>query len=163
MEHCITKLHTTKEDLRKLLKARMGALDSKRKAEARESLCEQLVALLSPFALLLSFQSFKDEIATDLLHGEILEKLCFPRMVGDELWIYQGSKRICPESIPLALVPGLGFDASYHRLGRGKGYYDRFLSRFPHIQRWGIGYKEQLVATIAVDAHDCVMDALYLF
>ncbi len=30
----------------------------------------------------------------------------------------------------LCIVPGLGFDCHGYRLGYGKGYYDRFLSRF---------------------------------
>lgn len=34
-----------------------------------------------------------------------------------------------PGDIDLLIVPGLGFDAKGNRLGQGKGYYDRFISR----------------------------------
>lgn len=34
-----------------------------------------------------------------------------------------------PGDIDLLLVPGLAFDTNGHRLGQGKGYYDRFISR----------------------------------
>lgn len=34
---------------------------------------------------------------------------------------------ISPSSLDLVIVPGLGFDASGNRLGRGAGFYDRFL------------------------------------
>jgi len=34
-----------------------------------------------------------------------------------------------PGDIDLLLVPGLAFDTHGHRLGQGKGYYDRFIAR----------------------------------
>jgi 5-formyltetrahydrofolate cyclo-ligase len=58
-------------------------------------------------------------------------------------------------SIDLLLVPGLAFDARGHRLGRGAGFYDRLLAR-PDLRALtvGVGFDEQLVSTIPVDAHD---------
>lgn len=57
----------------------------------------------------------------------------------------------------LILVPGLGFDPENHaRIGRGKGYYDRFLSGFRGERRpclIGIGFSCQLTDLVA-DPHD---------
>lgn len=55
-------------------------------------------------------------------------------------------KNSCKEafSTMLALVPGVVFDREGNRYGYGKGYYDRYFSRFPYIKRIALAYKEQL-------------------
>lgn len=58
----------------------------------------------------------------------------------------------------VSIIPGMAFDRQGHRLGRGKGYYDRLLSRFPYIYKIGICFPFQLLEEIPADAHDVVMD-----
>lgn len=53
-------------------------------------------------------------------------------------------------------VPGVGFDPDGNRLGRGGGYYDRFL-RSEHIII-GVANDCQVVESLPVDAHDVRMD-----
>ncbi len=62
-----------------------------------------------------------------------------------------------PSAIDLILVPGLGFDRKGRRLGRGKGYYDRFLIKAKRARRIGLAFKEQLVAKIPATKHDVRM------
>lgn len=40
---------------------------------------------------------------------------------------HESAPPLAPSSLDLVIVPGLGFDASGNRLGRGAGFYDRFL------------------------------------
>lgn len=65
-------------------------------------------------------------------------------------------------TIDLALIPGMAFDARGHRLGRGKGYYDRLLAHpaFARIPKIGVCYDFQLVAEVPSMPHDCPMDTL---
>lgn len=59
----------------------------------------------------------------------------------------------------LALIPGMAFSKDGHRLGRGKGYYDRFLSR-TRIYKIGVCYPFQLLDTIPYDDYDIKMDEI---
>ncbi len=68
--------------------------------------------------------------------------------------------RLCrPDEIDLLVVPGVAFSASGARLGRGRGYYDRYLS-LPGIRAAtiGVGYAHQLVAELPTEPHDVRMD-----
>ena len=47
-------------------------------------------------------------------------------------------------SIDLILVPGVVFDQHCHRIGRGGGYYDKFLSKHPLAKKIGVCYTFQL-------------------
>lgn len=44
----------------------------------------------------------------------------------------------------LALVPGIAFDRIGNRYGYGRGYYDRYFARFPHLKRMALSYSKQL-------------------
>lgn len=59
----------------------------------------------------------------------------------------------------VVVVPGLGFDLSGGRIGRGKGHYDRYLARNP-VPALGLAYGCQVVQAVPVAAHDRPMSAL---
>jgi 5-formyltetrahydrofolate cyclo-ligase len=63
-------------------------------------------------------------------------------------------------SSTLVLVPGLAFDRYGNRLGRGKGYYDRFLGKsgMKSAIKVGIAWEMQIVDEIVPQAHDIAMD-----
>jgi 5-formyltetrahydrofolate cyclo-ligase len=59
----------------------------------------------------------------------------------------------------LWLVPGVVFDGTGSRLGRGAGVYDRLLNKCSGI-RIGIFYQCQENTVVPVDAHDCPLDMI---
>ena len=71
------------------------------------------------------------------------------------------AKTIPAGEIDLVIVPGVAFDEKLNRLGRGGGYYDRFLSKpkFNAI-KCGIAFDLQVVENIPTDDHDQKMDIL---
>lgn len=60
------------------------------------------------------------------------------------------------ELLDLVLVPGLAFDEAGNRLGRGMGYYDRFLSRLPKdTPTIGLAFSFQMVSDFPpLEPHD---------
>ena len=72
----------------------------------------------------------------------------------------QGPVIPVPE-IDVFLVPGLGFDLSGHRLGRGGGFYDRVLAtRRGDSVAIGVTLSERILETVPVDPHDEAVDWL---
>ena len=64
-----------------------------------------------------------------------------------------------PATAEIIFVPGLAFTADGHRLGRGRGYYDRLLSALSEsVLRVGVCFHCQLVDSIPQEAHDESVD-----
>ncbi len=60
-----------------------------------------------------------------------------------------------PRSIDLAIVPGVAFDENGNRLGRGMGYYDKFLRALrKDVPRIGLAFKFQVVKSLPTLSHD---------
>lgn len=139
---------------------------------------EQLPAFQKAKAVLL-YHSMNDEVNTH----EFIEKwaseknIILPVVVGKELELRQytgpqdlkvsaygieepmGTLFTDYNSIEIAIIPGMAFDEKGHRLGRGKGYYDKLLPHIPALKA-GICFSFQLVGEVPADAFDINMDII---
>ncbi len=72
-----------------------------------------------------------------------------------------GSDYAEPDSIDYIIVPGVAFSTDGHRLGRGKGYYDRLLKQ-THAYKTGVCFAVQVTPLIAAlhEPHDVIMDTV---
>lgn len=59
----------------------------------------------------------------------------------------------------LLLVPGVAFDDSFVRLGRGGGVYDRILTAGRRFFALGVFYECQKILTLPRESHDAALDA----
>ena len=131
------------------------------------------VALYSPFA---------GEVFTELVGDEALrlgKRVVYPRVSGTGLEFYQVDDRktllpgtfgvlepmsgrpVSLATIDLAVLPGVAFDLSGHRLGYGKGYYDRtFATVGARPLLVGFAFDLQLVGQLPSERHDVRLDLL---
>lgn len=71
----------------------------------------------------------------------------------------QGGEPCPPETIDLMIVPGMAFTRDGVRLGRGKGYYDRYIAREGFRARCvGVCFRHQLLPELPAEPHDRRMD-----
>ena len=61
------------------------------------------------------------------------------------------------EHFDFILVPGVAFSPNGYRLGRGKGYYDKFLSKYTNLFTVGVCFREQFYLDIPTEPHDIPM------
>ena len=67
--------------------------------------------------------------------------------------------RCAPAEIDLMVVPGVAFTPCGGRLGRGRGYYDRYLAQADFRARTiGVGYRHQLMDALPMESHDAVLN-----
>ncbi len=69
----------------------------------------------------------------------------------------------CPahalNQLDLTLVPGVAFDDTGRRLGRGKGYYDRMLSQITGF-KMGVAFDWQACEGVPTESHDVILDCI---
>lgn len=67
--------------------------------------------------------------------------------------------KIKPQDLDLLFIPGVVFAENGHRIGYGKGHYDRLLKKTGCL-KIGIAYEFQIVKNIPGEPHDVPMDMI---
>jgi len=168
---------TGKRKLRRELRARVEALSPAEKRRQSTELCDRLLADpdLARAKTLGVYLALPDEpdLATALL--TFLQRgvrLALPVPEPHEDWRFRHIRDLAPHSqgpwglslpepgepidasqLDAVLVPGRGFTPDGHRLGRGKGIYDRLLHPRP-ARAIGIAFTCQRVASLPREPHD---------
>ena len=176
-----------KNQIRSILREQRDALTAERREEALHALTADLLPLLQSFNTILSFHSLPQEIDLTPINKLLAEegKLLLPKVDGEQLRAYrvvdlaslvastwkilEPNPSLCEcvdlQTIDCILVPGLGFDANRHRIGYGKGHYDRLIAQCKQAPKTiGIGFKEQhCEKSFPVESHDIRLEEIRLF
>ena len=169
-----------KEELRREIRQRKQQYSPSQLEELSLPIIARLRPHLADARVVLAYYSLPDEVNTHTLLDDLVAEgktILLPKVLDDttmELRRYTGQSDLREGAlhvmepvgspftdyaqIDLALIPGVAFDADGHRLGRGRGYYDRFLHYQLSIINYplliGLCFDFQKVDAVPSDAND---------
>lgn len=167
-----------KDEIRRQVRARKTILSDSEKSAAAKRVFDTLknMAAYTLAKNVLLYHSLDDELSTrEFIASCCGEKNFFlPRVNGLDLEIlpYERSRMhlgafrieepdgddiVSIDNIDLVIVPAVAYDRQGNRIGRGKGYYDRLLSRSRAITI-GVCYHFQLFDEFETEEHDIPVD-----
>lgn len=161
--------------LREQFLSRRMALSEAEQVRRSASVCNRVESLIGPNTneIWTTYFAVRGEVNPDLLHSSLQVRWAFPVVERDHLRFFipygqssfrrgpfgileprpELSEEVTAEEISGCLVPAIAFDRRGHRLGSGKGYYDRFLSQFSG-KTVGLGYDFQVIDQLPVEPTD---------
>ena len=175
-----TKKSVVKNQIRQQIKELKNQIPNTQKQNEAEVIFRKIesISQFQSAKTILIYWSTPDELATHDFVEKWSDKkeILLPVVVGKEIEMKryapkqkmkQGSFGIFePDTsqkytgiIDLVIVPGIAFDLKKNRLGRGKGYYDRFFNQIK-AEKWGIGFDCQLFPSIPINKDDVKMDKI---
>ena len=174
----------TKAELRRLVREKLAQLAPADFAEKSAGICKTIAhhAEWRRAKTVGLFAPHTHEPDIDPLWQHIQGKLvCYPRVVGETLSLlrvrnlselktsrwnlrepdHANENLLQLEQIDVLLVPGVAFSRNGERLGRGGGFYDRFLAE-PKLRAFKIGvcFDAQLACEFPRESHDQAVDAV---
>ena len=127
------------------------------------------------------YSALSDELPTSdiLQRWSVYKRVCLPVVEGDSMrfFVYDPQKPltpkaygileptqeelIAPDQIDMIVVPSVAYDRGGGRLGRGKGFYDRYMSQQGfRAYKIGICSPHQLIETLPYELHDVKVDCV---
>lgn len=175
-------LTSPKQQLRKTIRQRKKQYSLEQRQAWSSEIEQRLLAhpRIKAAQVVMLYYALPDEVDTRHLVDSLLAEgktVILPKCVDDahiEPRLYTGPADLAegiynllePVGAPYAdihrieviVVPGMSFDDEDHRLGRGRGYYDRFLEQLPEVYKIGVCYHFQRVDHVPTDPYDRAMD-----
>ena len=170
---------TDKRQIRRNVRAEIAILSTDEKSTLSAQICSTLLHSqeVGDASVVALFISLTDEPETGEIIAELAKtkRVVVPRIEGEEMEFYDIAEGVSegafgileplsttpvePSEIDVMVVPGVAFTQGGERLGRGKGFYDKYLSRKGfRAHTIGICYPCQVVEHLPVEPHDKVLD-----
>lgn len=175
----------TKQEMRSFYLARRKSQPEEERQRADSIICKSVLSLrqMEMCKTVMVYVSFGAEVDTHALTEQLIaqgKKLCAP--LCDQLncsmkpygfegisSLHKGAygilepvpeKEIEPSELDAVIVPGCVFGRNFHRIGYGKGYYDRFLQQIPHVLKIGLCYDCCFTQRVEAEPMDTAVDII---
>lgn len=170
-----------KKALRAKVRRASAELDGAEKNRQSRSVVEQIEASAEfrRAQTVAAFWPLADEvqIGEAVARWAAVKRVVLPVVVGDEMVFRRyvpteamergalntvhpaRGEEVDPGQIDLVIVPGMAFDRAGGRMGRGKGFYDRYLCRCA-APKMGVCLAHQIVDSVPSEPHDLKMDVV---
>lgn len=126
------------------------------------------------------YVDYNNEVGTRLIMAEALRRgmnVWVPRVTGNTMLFcrIQGmdelkagtygilepiGEQIGEAEQGLMIMPGVAFDEKCHRVGYGKGFYDRYLKGRKVLRRMAVGFEFQVFGEVPYEEHDICPEIL---
>lgn len=169
-----------KKDIRKSVRSAIAAISQD--AKAQKSTMLALAIMLHPAVRAARAVALFSPLPDEPQISEIIELIAreravlLPRVEGDVMRFYPYSSNamskgaygimepmdgepFSPCEIDVMVVPGVAFTTDGKRMGRGKGFYDKYMSQEGfRAHKIGVCYAEQILPSLPREPHDVSMD-----
>ena len=171
-----------KGNIRKEVFARRRAATQEEIQEKSRMIYEKITALpeFLDADCFFAYMDFKKEVMTRDLIEKALQMgktVAVPRVEGDDMVYYEikdfstlksgyfgimepDGGKVCTREEGFLLVPGVAFDPARHRVGYGKGFYDKYLIKHQQYRTLALAFEFQVVDSIPTDSYDIRPDGI---
>lgn len=145
-----------------------------------EIIQDEVLKIIQPYRTIMSYVSLPKEVPTFKILSKVLEDkktLIVPKTVEEGIIpvrieslseLYPGAFNVLEpitstpydiSNLEVIIVPGIAFNTELHRIGHGKGHFDRFLKSLPDkVLKIGLAYDFQIIDEEFKDEWDERMD-----
>ena len=178
-------IYDEKKSLRREISARLAKLSVEERVKLSNAAVEKFLAhdIYKSSEVIMAYMSTSEEIqlqeflstaladkkilAVPFINGREMYAALLPNLDALEVGAYGIStvksdvrKIIDVTEIDCVITPGFAFDIYKNRLGKGGGFYDKFLSRAVNAKKVALAYDFQIVDKVPVEPHDWTVDVI---
>lgn len=168
--------------LRRLLKEKISLFNDDYMLKSSIHICEfiqNFIELKDGVKDIFVYNSYENEVKTDGIISFLLDggyNVYLPIVRGSDMYAVKINKdtkyitgaygisepvgEIYDGGFDIAITPMLAFDKDKNRMGKGKGYYDRFFALNSVKLRLGVAFSRQRVESVYPMEHDVPMDVI---